>query len=76
MANQTILTSRAMVGAVAKGDWMNIGLSSPPAKLYRSDFFPGLGWMMTKTLWQELQPKWPERYWDDWMREPAQRKGR
>lgn len=28
--------------------------------LYRSDFFPGLGWMMTKELWEELSPKWPK----------------
>lgn len=27
--------------------------------LYRSDFFPGLGWMITKSLWDELEPKWP-----------------
>lgn len=27
--------------------------------LYRSDFFPGLGWMITKDLWDELEPKWP-----------------
>lgn len=45
-------------------------------KLYRTDFFPGLGWMMTKQLWTELKPKWPEKYWDDWMREPQQRNGR
>ena len=45
-------------------------------KLYRSDFFPGLGWMMTKNLWSELQPKWPKGFWDDWLREPAQRQGR
>lgn len=47
-----------------------------PEKLKRSDFFPGLGWIMTKELWSEFSPKWPEGYWDDWMREPAQRKGR
>lgn len=23
-------------------------------KLYRSDFFPGLGWMMSKDLWTEI----------------------
>lgn len=28
--------------------------------LYRSDFFPGLGWMITKNLWEELEPKWPK----------------
>lgn len=44
--------------------------------LYRTDFFPGLGWMITKALWNELKPKWPLGFWDDWMREPAQRKDR
>lgn len=44
--------------------------------LYRSDFFPGLGWMMTRKLWNELVSTWPAGFWDDWMREPAQRKGR
>ena len=24
-------------------------------RLYRSDFFPGLGWMLTKALWTELR---------------------
>lgn len=47
-----------------------------PELLYRTDFFPGLGWMLTKELWTELMVKWPRSYWDDWMREPAQRKGR
>ncbi|NP_956970.1 alpha-1,3-mannosyl-glycoprotein 2-beta-N-acetylglucosaminyltransferase a [Danio rerio] len=44
--------------------------------LYRTDFFPGLGWMLTKDLWAELEPKWPASFWDDWMRHPDQRKDR
>ena len=44
--------------------------------LYRTDFFPGLGWMMTKEVWNEIGPKWPKSYWDDWMRAPEQRRGR
>lgn len=44
--------------------------------LYRTDFFPGLGWMMTKELWDELGPKWPRSYWDDWVRAPEQRADR
>jgi alpha-1,3-mannosyl-glycoprotein beta-1,2-N-acetylglucosaminyltransferase len=44
--------------------------------LHRSDFFPGLGWMLTKDLWIEFQNKWPKAFWDDWIREPAQRKDR
>lgn len=31
-----------------------------PELLYRTDFFPGLGWMLTKTLWIELSSKWPK----------------
>lgn len=45
-------------------------------RVYRSDFFPGLGWMMPRRVWLELGPKWPAAYWDDWMREPDQRRGR
>ncbi|CAD5234207.1 unnamed protein product [Bursaphelenchus xylophilus] len=44
--------------------------------LYRSDFFPGLGWMMTNNLWKELGPNWPAGFWDDWIRDPARRKDR
>uniref|UniRef100_A0A803LGS7 Alpha-1,3-mannosyl-glycoprotein 2-beta-N-acetylglucosaminyltransferase n=1 Tax=Chenopodium quinoa TaxID=63459 RepID=A0A803LGS7_CHEQI len=33
-----------------------------PYVLYRSDFFPGLGWMLSKDTWDELSPKWPKAY--------------
>ncbi|CAL8288749.1 unnamed protein product [Merluccius merluccius] len=46
------------------------------AQLYRTDFFPGLGWMMLRQLWDELEPKWPAAFWDDWMRQPEQRHDR
>ena len=49
---------------------------SDERRLYRSDFFPGLGWMLHKALWRELAPKWPDSYWDDWMRLSDVRKGR
>ncbi|KAE8584999.1 hypothetical protein XENTR_v10021192 [Xenopus tropicalis] len=41
--------------------------------LYRSDFFPGLGWLLLRELWEELEPKWPSAFWDDWVRRPEQR---
>ncbi|XP_066534238.1 alpha-1,3-mannosyl-glycoprotein 2-beta-N-acetylglucosaminyltransferase a [Hoplias malabaricus] len=47
-----------------------------PSLLYRTDFFPGLGWMLLKETWLELEPKWPASFWDDWMRHPDQRKDR
>ncbi|KAF3434877.1 hypothetical protein FNV43_RR21964 [Rhamnella rubrinervis] len=33
-----------------------------PYALYRSDFFPGLGWMLARSIWDELSPKWPKAY--------------
>ncbi|CAH1789143.1 unnamed protein product [Owenia fusiformis] len=51
-------------------------VSNEPELLYRTDFFPGLGWMLEKSTWLELEPKWPKTFWDDWMRHPDQRKDR
>ncbi|KAJ8766987.1 hypothetical protein K2173_012496 [Erythroxylum novogranatense] len=59
-----------------------------PYALYRSDFFPGLGWMLTKSIWDELSPKLIScyalnnflykiiTYWDDWLRLKENHKGR
>ena len=30
--------------------------------LYRSEFFSGLEWMLSKSIWDELSPKWPKAY--------------
>lgn len=46
------------------------------ALLYRTDFFPGLGWMLLREAWEELEPKWPAAFWDDWMRQSEQRRSR
>lgn len=54
----------------------NVVDTTRPDLLYRTDFFPGLGWMLTKELWQELSVKWPKSFWDDWIRHPEQRKDR
>jgi len=34
------------------------------------------GWMISQRIWEELTPKWPDIFWDDWLREPEQRLGR
>lgn len=52
------------------------GIVGDVSRLVRSDFFPGLGWMICRRMWSELESKWPDGYWDDWLREPQQRKGR
>ena len=38
--------------------WNDHGLErlvSDPLQLYRSDFFPGLGWMLTNAVWQDVK---------------------
>ena len=44
--------------------------------LHRSDFFPGLGWMLTREFWLEIRDQWPQSFWDDWLRKKEIRKDR
>ena len=45
--------------------------------LRRTDFFPGLGWLLSRQLYiQELEPLWPSEHWDHWLRSSAISKGR
>ena len=46
------------------------------AQLFRTDFFPGLGWMLRRALWEELSPAFPLEHWDHWMRLASTSKGR
>jgi len=57
--------------------WNDNGLAKfvqDPKALYRTDVFPGLGWMLTKDLWNEVT--WPLAFWDEFLREEKVRKGR
>ncbi|KAJ4456136.1 hypothetical protein; 3-mannosyl-glycoprotein 2-beta-N-acetylglucosaminyltransferase [Paratrimastix pyriformis] len=51
-------------------------LSSDPRRLMRVGYFPGLGWMLKKSLWSELSPNFPLDHWDHWMRLPHISHGR
>jgi len=33
--------------------------------LHRTDFFPGLGWMLLRATWLELRHNWPAVYVSD-----------
>lgn len=44
------------------------------SRLFRNSWFPGLGWMLRRQLWEELGPKFPKMNWDHWMR--ANHRGR
>jgi len=53
------------------------GLSLDPRVLLRTDFFIGLGWMVSRAIYKnELERRWPATHWDHWLREPQQRKSR
>ncbi|XP_026756104.2 alpha-1,3-mannosyl-glycoprotein 2-beta-N-acetylglucosaminyltransferase [Galleria mellonella] len=47
-----------------------------PELLHRTDFFPGLGWTLRRDTWLELEPRWPEAFFDDWLRNPENTHGR
>ena len=36
----------------------------------------GLGWLLMRSIWDEIRPAWPERHWDWFMRNPKTSKGR
>ena len=63
----------------------NEQIVSDRKRLVRSDFFPGLGWMMSRNVWDGpeshpgtgLKNNWaPNGFWDDWLRESNIRRGR
>jgi len=55
------------------------GLAKDEFRIFRSDYFPGLGWMIRKETWDLLRHKWPKKPttgWDHWMRHGAGLEGR
>jgi len=44
--------------------------------VYRTEFFPGLGWMMERSLWDEIRDRFAVAFWDEFMRRPDVRKNR
>lgn len=59
--------------------WNDNGIESlavNATQLHRTDFFPGLGWMLKRALWKEIATEWPEMFWDDWLRGRNWMKGR
>ena len=46
------------------------------ALVWRTDYFPALGWMIYKSQWNELKQSWPTDYWRDWIHSPLIRQER
>jgi len=47
-----------------------------PKEAFRTDVFPGLGWMMNIDFWGEVRDRWAQAYWDEFMRRGDVRKNR
>lgn len=59
--------------------WSDSGrasLANDTQAVYRTDFFPGLGWMLLKSYWLELRESWPLEFWDEHLRSGRVRRGR
>jgi alpha-1,3-mannosyl-glycoprotein beta-1,2-N-acetylglucosaminyltransferase len=59
--------------------WNDLGVNryvSDARRLFRTDFFSGLGWMLNAKIWQELSPIFPLDQWDWWMRGDVVSRGR
>jgi len=53
------------------------GKVQDPYALARTEFFPGLGWMLPRQLYKnELEQQWPTSHWDHWLRSPEIHRGR
>ena len=45
--------------------------------VYRTEWFVGLGWLLSRELFlRDWLPEWPDTHWDHWLRQDAVRKGR
>jgi hypothetical protein len=53
------------------------GKVQDPHAIRRTEFFPGLGWILPRKLYkQELERKWPKEHWDHWLRSPETHQNR
>jgi hypothetical protein len=53
------------------------GKVDDPYSLSRTEYFPGLGWLLSKRLYKtELESQWPTSHWDHWLRSFEINKGR
>ena len=46
-------------------------------RLKRTSYFPGLGWLLPRKVWEEqLAKTWPRSHWDHFLRDKRQHRGR
>lgn len=43
-------------------------LARDSTRLFRTSFFPGLGWLLSGKIWRDIGDRFPTNHWDHWMR--------
>jgi len=64
---------------LAISSWNDHGLkyyTNDERRVFRTSYFPGLGWMMSSKLWAEIGSQFPLENWDHWLRQSVVNKGR
>ena len=67
--SQVVLNDTSLYCASAWNDNGKNVFSWNPETIVRTSFFPGLGWFLSQRVWKEISSKWPDAFWDDWMRD-------
>lgn len=81
--NQLVPILRADKTLFSASAWNDNGYghaAKDPKMIYRTDFFPGLGWLMSRKMWQDVvEPAWPKccqgYSWDLFMRDVLKGRG-
>lgn len=68
-------SDETLLSVSAWNDNGQIGLVKDARRLLRTDFFPGLGWMLHRRTWNDIRSQWPSIYWDDWLRHYSIKRG-
>ncbi|XP_069947627.1 protein O-linked-mannose beta-1,2-N-acetylglucosaminyltransferase 1-like [Cherax quadricarinatus] len=64
----------------AWNDMSRVDGGGDPSVVMRSDTMAGLGWLLTRKIYEDIMPNWPayDKFadWDMWLRLPENKKGR
>ena len=67
---------RTLYAVSAWNDHGQAQFVSSSSSFFRTDFFPGLGWMLNRRVYDDVIASWPTAYWDDYLRVDTVRKNR
>mmetsp|Transcript_11268 Transcript_11268/g.20830 ORF Transcript_11268/g.20830 Transcript_11268/m.20830 type:complete len:462 (-) Transcript_11268:266-1651(-) len=76
LAASVVDSDKSLWSASAWNDNGRQSLVREPHKVFRTDHFPGLSWLLLRDEWIQLRSEWPTGHWDWGMRDNARSQGR